>query len=268
MKSALEKFSLEGRTAVVTGGSRGLGYNLARILAAAGAKVLISARTEADLKQAAERLSREEDAEVLYATVDLANRDSVKQFAEEAEQKLGHVDIFVGNAAMDARTFVESLEEETMDQLIATNLASNLVLTKLFIQGMKERGWGRIIYISSCGAKRAGAFGSGAYSATKSGLDAYARAVSVEQGPYGITANSVLPGAYMTDMLQESFDSMDPEVSKQFQNTLTSMVSLNRFGRPEELEGTVLLLASEAGSYISGQAISVDGGYTIKAVPS
>ena len=268
MQSALEKFSLKGRTAVVTGGSRGLGYNMARILAAAGARVLISARTKPVLKQAAEMLGREENADVMYATVDLAERDSVKQFAEEAEKRLGQVDIFVGNAAMDARTFVDTLEEEVMDQLIATNLSANLLLTKHFVEGMKERGWGRIIYISSCGAVRAGAFGSGAYASTKAGIDAYARAVSVELGPYGITANSVLPGAYMTEMLQESFDTMDPDVARQFQDTLTSMNSLGRFGNPEELEGAVLLLASDAGSYISGQAISVDGGFTIKSVPS
>ena len=167
MQSALEKFSLQGRTAVVTGGSRGLGYNMGRILAAAGARVLLSARTEPALEKAAATLAREENAEVLHATVDLANRDSVKEFAGQAEQLLGQVDIFVGNAAMDARTFVDSLEEDVMDQLIATNLSANLLLTKQLVRGMKERGWGRIIYISSCGAIKAGAFGHGAYSSTK-----------------------------------------------------------------------------------------------------
>lgn len=272
MQPALEKFSLKGRTAVVTGGGRGLGYNMVRILAAAGAEVLICGRTESDLKQAAETLGREENTDIIHTTVDLANRDSVKQFAEEAEKLLGQIDIFVANAAMEGGpTLVDSVDQEVeriIDQLLEANLVANMVLTSRFAVGMKKRGWGRIIYISSCGTRVAGDFGHGIYSSAKAGLEAYARSVSVELGPYGITANCVLPGAYMTDMLKERLDALTSEEAKARRDSLTGMTSLLRFGNPEELEGIVLLLASDAGSYVSGARISVDGGYTIKMMPN
>ncbi len=272
MQSALEKFSLKGRTAVVTGGGRGLGYNMVRILAAAGAKVLICGRTESDLRQAAETLGREESADIIYTTVDLANRDSVKQFAEEAEKLLGHIDIFVANAAMEGGpTLVDAVDQKVegiIDRLLEANLVANLILTSRFAVGMKKRGWGRIIYISSCGTRVAGDYGHGIYSSTKAGLDVYTRSASVELGPYGITANCVLPGAYMTDMLKDRLDALPPEEAKARRDSLTGMTSLLRFGNPEELEGIILLLASDAGSYISGAQISVDGGYTIKMIPN
>ena len=271
MQSALEKFSLKGRTAVVTGGSRGLGYNMTRILAAAGAKVLICGRTEAALRQTATTLGRQEKAEILYTTVDLAERDSVKQFAEEAERLLGQVDIFVANAALSGTTLVDALDEQAegvMDRLLEANLVANLILTSRFAVGMKKRGWGRIIYISSCGTRVAGDYGHGIYSGIKAGLDVYTRSASVELGPYGITANCVLPGVYMTDMLKERLDALPPEEAKARRASLTSMTALLRFGSPEELEGIILLLASDAGSYISGAQISVDGGYTIKMMPN
>ena len=268
MSTALDKFSLKGRTAVVTGGSCGLGYNMARILAAAGAKVLISGRSEPSLKQAAANLAKSENAQVVYATVDLADRESVKAFISKADELLGQVDIYIGNAAMLSTHQVDDLDEDLMDQILATNLTANMLLTKYFSPGMKKRGWGRIIYISSIGAKRSGIFGIGPYSATKAGLDAYARTASVELGRSGITVNSILPGAYLTEMLQEGLDSMGEEEAKAFKQGLPAMNSLGRLGNPEEIEGLILLLASDAGSYISGQSISADGGYSIKADPS
>ena len=272
MQGILDKFSLKGKTAVVTGGSRGLGVGLTRILAAAGAKVLISGRTESDLKDTSERISREENAEVIYTTVDLCNRQSTKEFAAEAERLLGQVDIFVANAALEGGTTkVDELDEAVenlMDDLVEANLVANLVLTSCFSKGMKKRGWGRIIYISSCGTRVAGDYGHGIYSATKAGLDVYTRSASVELGPYGITANCVLPGAYMTDMVKDRLDALSPEDRKERESFLTGMTSLLRFGKPEELEGVILLLASDAGAYVSGAQISVDGGYTIKMMPN
>lgn len=268
MSNILDSLSLKGKTAIVTGGSRGIGFSLARILAAAGAKVLISGRTESDLKSAADKLSKEEDNEVIYATVDLADRDSVKAFCAEAEKLLGQVDILVANAAMDARTLVDSVDDDVIDPLVNTNLASNVIMTKEFSAGMKERGWGRFIYISSTSTVRSGHFGTGVYGATKAGLEAYARSVSVELGPYGITANSILPGTYFTEMVEQSFASMGEEKSKPLHDGLAAMNSLGRWGRPDEMAGAVLLFASDAGSYITGQALCVDGGLTIKKLPT
>ena len=268
MRTAFKKFSLEGRTAVITGGSRGIGYGLTRMLASAGAKVLISGRTESDLIKAAETISDEEDAEVVYATVDLASMDSVKAFASKAEEMLGTVDILVANAAMDARTFVDKVEEDVFESLVKTNLDSNVLLTKAFAEGMKKQKWGRIIYVSSTSTVRSGHFGTGYYGATKAALEAYARAASVELGPYGITVNNVLPGTYFTEMVEQSFATMGEEKAKEVHDNLASMNSLGRWGDPIEMGGPVLLMASEAGSYITGQSLSIDGGLTIKKLPT
>ena len=271
---AYEKFDLTGKTALVTGGGTGIGYSIARALAQSGAKVMISARRENVLKEAAVRLSDEANGnEVLYATMDLADRDSVSETAEKAIADLGGVDIFVANAAQEIYCSIDEVGYDAIDRIHQVNVAANISLVKDFLPHMRNKKWGRVIFISSILSKLASAQEKmGLYSASKAALNAYARMAAVEAGRDGITFNNINPGAYKTEILEQVLgeleDAQGREAVQQVLKDTSSVTALGRLGRCEELEGVVQMLASNAGSYITGADIVVDGGMSIMLKPN
>lgn len=260
-------FDLSGRSAVVTGGSRGLGVAFTRALARAGARVLISARDAAQLEATAEALRAETGAKIATLAVDLSHREQTLAFAESAIAELGQVDIFVGNAGTAHQNFAETAGGEDIDTLFDLNFTPNVLLTTAFAAGMKKRQWGRIIYLSSCSAHASSDDGHSLYSATKGALEAYARTAAVELGRAGITVNCIAPGVFLTDLPKERFDVMPKELAEKVYNSYADMTAAGRWGDPSELEAPLLLLASDAGSYITGTVLHVDGGMTIRARP-
>jgi NAD(P)-dependent dehydrogenase (short-subunit alcohol dehydrogenase family) len=273
LKTAYSKFELVGKTALVTGGGTGLGYYMARGLARSGAKVMIAARRAEVLKEAAQSLMAEAPgSEVIYTTMDLNDRSSVEQLKDDAIAGLGGVDIFVGNAAQDDPEPIGFIKDETIDRLLQVNVAANIRLTQFFLPHMIEKQWGRIIYSSSIGSKKAAAdVGTSVYGACKSALNAYARLAAAEVGHHNITANSIIIGLYQSvmfdDALRELEESQGPEVAKALYDSFATMTALSRIGQPEELEGVIQLLASEAGRNISGTEFTVDGGMDIMMKP-
>lgn len=269
-----ENLSLEGRTAVVTGGSTGLGYAMARALMRSGARVLIAARRETVLKAAAEQLRQESSCgEILYRAVDLVDREALGEFAANTISDLGGVDIFVGNAGQDLFEPVDQITNASLDTLLALNLVSNILLTREFLPGMRDKQWGRILYSSSTTSLVSGAGdGMSVYAATKAALNAFTRSAAAETGHSGITVNSLAFGVYATQMLQENLDRIDAAMGEGASlgvvGMIASMTAVGRLGRPEELEGIVQLLASDAGSYITGQTIPVDGGLSTALWPN
>lgn len=269
-----ENFSLDGRAAVVTGGSTGLGYAMARALMRSGARVLIAARREDVLKEAAEQLRSESTSgQVLYRAVDLVDREALREFATSATDDLGGVDIFVGNAGQDLFEPVDQISDTSLDTLLALNLVSNILLTREFLPGMRAKHWGRILFSSSTTSLVSGAGdGMSVYAATKAGLNAFTRSAAAETGHGGITVNSLAFGVYATHMLQENLERIDAAMgegaSLGIVGMIASMTAVGRLGRPEELEGIVQLLASDAGSYITGQTIPVDGGLSTALWPN
>ncbi len=261
------RFDLTGRTAVVTGGSRGLGVAFTRALARAGARVLISARDNEQLEKTATALHEETGAEILTISADLGDREQALAFAEHALAKLGHVDIFVGNAGTAHQNFADAATVKDIDGLLEVNFTPNVLLTTAFAPGMKERKWGRIIYLSSCSAHASSDDGHSLYAATKAALEAYARTAAVEFGLSGITVNCIAPGVFMTDLPKQRFDAMAPDLAEKIYNSYADMTAIGRWGDPSELEAPLLLLASDAGSYITGTVLHVDGGMTIRARP-
>jgi NAD(P)-dependent dehydrogenase (short-subunit alcohol dehydrogenase family) len=129
---------------------------------------------------------------------------------------------------------------------------------------MKANGWGRIIYISSVVASISSRDGHGVYSASKSALEGYARTAAVELGQYGVTVNCIAPGVYLTDLPKARFETMPADLAKQIYDTYANMTAMMRWGDPSELEGPLLLLASDAGSYITGTTLHIDGGLSIR----
>ncbi len=245
-------FDLSGRAALVTGGSRGLGKAMATIFAEAGAAVVISSRHEDELQAAAADIRGKTPARVEIVAADMTSRADVSRLADAAAGALGTIDILVNNAGFNIPQAIDQIRDEDWDRLVELNLTSCMALTRALVPGMKERRWGRIIHISSI-MGFASTPGRNAYSATKSALLGLTRASALDLGPYNITVNCIVPGPFATEMPMSI-------LSKEQQAALAARTALNRWGRPEELAGPALLLASEAGSYITGSALLVDGG--------
>lgn len=252
-------FNLRGRSAVVTGGSKGLGMAIARGFVEAGAKVMICSRHEDDLKSAVATISGGIDgAEVRAIVADLSSREDTDMLAAEALGAFGTVDILVNNAGVNAPQAIDVIEDEVWDRVIEINLTAVMRLTRALVPGMKAQGWGRIIHISSVlgvGSKP----GRNVYSATKAALIGLAKASALDLGPFGITVNCIGPGPFLTDMPMSLLS--EPE-KKEF----SDRTALKRWGRPRELAGPALLLASDAGSYITGEMLLVDGGAFARAL--
>ena len=245
-------FDLTGRVALVTGGSKGLGKAMARGLAEAGADVVISSRHEEELRQALVEILEGTDRRGISLVADLARRADAQRLAETAQERMGRVDILVNNAGTNIPASIDAVRDEDWDRLIELNLSACMVLTRALVPSMKARRWGRVIHISSIlglGSKTA----RNAYSATKSALIGMTQASALDLGPYGITVNCIAPGPFLTDLPARILSEAEKE-------TFARRTALGRWGNPSELVGPALLLASEAGSYITGSTLVVDGG--------
>jgi NAD(P)-dependent dehydrogenase (short-subunit alcohol dehydrogenase family) len=245
-------FDLTGRVALVTGGSKGIGFAIARGFARAGADLFLCSRKEAHLQRAAREIQDETGVKVEYLVADMSLRDDVRRTAEVALERLGKVDILVNNAGWNVPQAIDEIRDEDWDYLVELNLNNVMAMTRAIAPGMKTRRWGRVIHISSImglgsTAKR------NAYSATKSALIGLCRASALDLGPFGVTVNCIAPGPIATEMPMSI-------LSKEQQDMFSRRTAVGRWGKPEELVGTALLLASEAGSYITGTTIVVDGG--------
>jgi NAD(P)-dependent dehydrogenase (short-subunit alcohol dehydrogenase family) len=250
----IDQFDLTGRSALVTGGSKGLGLAMARALAQAGADVVISARHTDELKQGLEAVLEGTGARGAWLVADLAERGAAARLGAAVVEPFGKIDILVNNAGTNVLAPIEGIADADWDRVLGLNLTAPMALARALAGPMKARGWGRIIQISSV-------FGAvsraerNAYSASKAGLIGLTRAMALELAPHGVTVNALLPGPFETPLTSTMHT--DPAARQWF----TDRVPMGRWGRPEELAGALLLFASEAGSYITGTCLAVDGGW-------
>jgi gluconate 5-dehydrogenase len=254
MKNKL--FDLSGRVALVTGGSKGLGLAMATGFAEAGADVIISSRHEDELKHAADEIKKAGAGKVEYVVADMVERRDVARLAQTALAWQGRVDIVVNNAGTNNPQPIDQIRDEDWDRIIELNLTSCMALTRDLVPQMKERRWGRVIYMSSI-MGLASKDGRGPYSATKSALLGLARAAALDLGEHGITVNCIAPGPFLTDLPGKMLTAEQKKV-------FADRTALGRWGNPREMAGPALLLASDAGSYITGSVVVVDGGTLIK----
>jgi NAD(P)-dependent dehydrogenase (short-subunit alcohol dehydrogenase family) len=245
-------FDLSGRVALVTGGSKGLGKAMARGLAEAGADIVISSRHDNELKTAAGEIGAGLKVRVKHVVADLARREESPRLAAECLALMGKVDILINNAGTNKPQPIDEIDDARWDELLELNLSSCMALSRALAPGMKERKWGRVIHISSI-MGHSSAAGRNAYSATKTALLGLARASANDLGPFGITVNCIAPGPFLTDLPVSL-------LSQEQRDEFARRTALGRWGQPEELIGPALLFASEAGSYITGTCLTVDGG--------
>ncbi|OII64747.1 dehydrogenase [Streptomyces sp. CC53] len=248
-------FSLDGRVAVVTGGSSGIGRAIAEALAQAGARLVVIARRKAELAATVEALEAR-GCRAAWVSADLGTRDGVRAAAEEAAAVYGEPDILVNSAGVNLRPHLSDLGEDVWDTTLAVNLEAPFLLGQRFGPGMAERGFGRIVHVSSQQAHRA-FVQSGAYGVSKGGLEALARSQAEAWSPHGVTCNTLVPGFVMTAL--NAHLSSDPDRVA----ALAARTFVGRNGQPEDFAGAAVFLASRAAAYVTGQAIHVDGGFSV-----
>jgi NAD(P)-dependent dehydrogenase (short-subunit alcohol dehydrogenase family) len=253
-----ELFDLTGKSALITGGSRGLGKAMALGFVESGAEVMICSRSEEEVTAAADEIREQVGGTVIPVVADMSDRASSDALAARALEEFGTVDILINNAGINTPQPIDEITDEVWDRVVEVNLTSIMRLTRALVPQMKKQKWGRVIHISSVlgvGSKPA----RNAYSATKASLIGLCKASALDLGPFGITVNCIGPGPFLTDMPM----SLLSEAEKQ---EFSDTTALNRWGQPRELAGPAIFLSSEAGSYVTGEMLLVDGGAFARAL--
>lgn len=251
----MKLFDLAGRTAIVTGSSRGIGLAIAELLAEAGAKVVISSRSQKDCDAAADRINTQySERRAIGCAADLADKASLERLVEKAQAVFGPIAIFIGNAAVSPFFGpMLAISDEKFRATLEQNLLANHWLIQKIAPDMINRKDGAIVLVSSVGAYT-GSVMIGAYNIAKAGIDQMVRNLALELGPYNIRVNGLAPGSVRTDFARPLWEEPEKEMK------LAEATVLGRIGEPSELAGPALLLASPAGSFTTGQTLLVDGG--------
>ncbi|KQT44913.1 gluconate 5-dehydrogenase [Devosia sp. Leaf420] len=247
-------FDLSGQRALVTGSSRGLGFAMAKALAASGADIVLNGRDTVALGAAAADLS-ESGVEVKALAFDVASEDSVAEAMDYCDREIGPIDILVNNAGTMVGGALEDYPLDRFEALLSANVVSALCVAQVVGKSMLARGRGKIINICSTRADRP-LPGNGPYAATKAALVNLTRAMALEWAPRGLHVNGIAPGFFATEM--NAARMADPD----FQSFMSRVSPMGRWGEPDELGGAVVFLASAASSFVNGHILYVDGGHS------
>lgn len=252
----IPSFQLDGKVALVTGGSKGIGFGMAQALGHYGAKLVITSRGAEEGEKAVSQL-RQENIEAVYIPCDVTRKDQVEQLVSQIVEHYGSLDILVNNAGMNIRKPLVDVEEGDWDQVLAVNLKGLFLVGQACAKQMIMQNYGKIINISSILGSIGMPFQS-SYAASKGGINQLTRVWAEELAPHNITVNSIGPGYIMTPMTKDWLS--DPERSQGIINSTMS----KRIGETSDLVGPVVFLASDTSNYVTGQVLHVDGGWTAR----
>ena len=243
--------SLDGRTCLVTGSSKGIGRGIAEELGSEGANVVVNYRSSESAAYDVRDIIDEGPGEAVVAQADVANFDDVAEMYETATEAFGNVDVLVNNAGITVDKKFENMTREDWDRVMAVNLGGVYNCTKVCFEDIQNAHEGRLINISSVVGQQ-GNYGQANYATTKSGLFGFTRTIALEIARSGSTANCVAPGFVKTDMLEE--------VPERVQSKILDRIPLDRFATVEDVAGIVRFVAGEESSYMTGQILGVNGG--------
>jgi NAD(P)-dependent dehydrogenase (short-subunit alcohol dehydrogenase family) len=249
--NVLDRFRLDGRVAVVTGGARGLGRVMAEALASAGASVVLTARDASHAVEAASKIR----GSAVGVGADVTRPDDVSALVSKAMAAFGRIDILVNNAGINIRGPIEQLQEDDWDNVIDTNLKGPWLCCREVAGHMKRQKWGRVVNVSSM-LGEISLPGRTPYASSKGGLTMLTKTLALEWAADNITVNALCPGPFATEINTPLLN--DPVVNA----TMTAKIPLGRWGDPAEIGPVVVFLASEASSFMTGATLFVDGGYT------
>lgn len=244
-------FDLTGRVALVTGGSRGIGRSIARELARAGASVAINYNQSEDQARSIQKEIQSEGRNAVMVKGDVRIGGDCDRIVQETVDALGQLDILVNNAGFNRDTLILRMSLDDWDEVMALNLRAVFLCTKAALRPMMRQRWGRVINIGSVSGL-AGNAGQANYAAAKSGLIGFTRAVAREMGSRNVTANLIAPGLIITELTKD--------IRKEIVEGVKQRLIIDRMGKAEDVAASVVFLASEDASYITGQILSVDGG--------
>lgn len=249
-------FDLSGKVAIVTGGARGIGLALARGLGEAGAAIVLVDLLREEVQESSKALN-EKGLKSIAIHADVTNPGSLENMAEQTLRKFAKIDILINNAGVSIGKSVEETDEKDWDFVLDVNLKGPFLCSKAVGKHMIQQKRGKIINITSV-VERVGADLRSSYCASKGGLAQFTKVLAIEWGKYNVNVNAIAPGLIWTPRT-EAYEKAEPGRYDKILNRL----SLKRWGRPEDLIGTAIFLASEASDYLTGQTIFVDGGWTI-----
>ena len=257
--------SLEGRVAIVTGSTSGIGLGIARALAAEGAAVMLNGFGDAaEIERLRMGLADASGVKVAFMAADMSQPTQVEQLARQAETELGPVDILVNNAGIQHVSPIEDFPVARWDAIVAINLSAVFHLTRAVIGGMKVRRWGRIVNIASAHGPIASPF-KGAYVAAKHGVVGFTKVTALEGAEHGVTANAVCPGYVWTPLVEKQIEDQAKAHAipreQVIRDVLLAQQPNKRFATVEELGAVTAFLCSEAAASITGTAMPVDGGW-------
>ncbi len=253
----IKQFDLSGKTAVITGGSKGLGLAMAAGLASAGASIMLVNRNAAEGKQAAEEISSDYNVKATSFSADVGNQKEAEAMANNAMDTFGKIDILINSAGINIRGPIDELSLEDFNKVMHVNVTGTWLCSRAVVPFMKKNGRGKIINLAST-LGLVGLANRTPYASSKGAVVQMTRALALELAPFNINLNALCPGPFLTEM---NLPIADTDEGKKF---VVGATALGRWGKLEEIQGAAIFLASDAASYMVGSMITIDGGWTAR----